>query len=294
MMTDTPLGEAFTAACVQLCAGRSINSNIADAEHLIREAAQRGAQFIQTPEQTALMELDAGTLFGNIVAENDDPALRRFRAVAKELGVWLHIGSLAIRLSDDKAANRAFVIAPDGQIVARYDKIHMFDVNLPNGETYRESKTYQPGTVAVAADLPWIRLGLSICYDLRFASLYRHYAHAGCGMLAVPAAFTQVTGEAHWHVLQRARAIETGSFVVSAAQGGHHENGRDTYGHSVIIDPWGTVIAEADQEPGVIMAEIDPAKVAEARQKVPALSHDRDFDSVSPGVIAFETAAVGA
>ena len=294
MRTETPLGGAFTAACVQLCAGRSVNGNIVDAERFIRDAARRGAQFIQTPEQTALMELDAGVLFDNIVAEDDDPALRRFRAVAEELGVWLHIGSLAIRLSDSKAANRAFVIAPDGQIAARYDKIHMFDVNLPNGETYRESKTYQPGEAAVAVDLPWIRLGLSICYDLRFAPLYRHYAHAGCGMLAVPAAFTQVTGEAHWHVLQRARAIETGSFVVSAAQGGHHENGRDTYGHSLIIDPWGTVIAEADQEPGVILAEIDPARVAEARRKVPALSHDRDFDAASPGVVALDSAAAGA
>jgi predicted amidohydrolase len=294
-----PLGEPFAAACVQLCAGRSVEANIDEAEGLIRDAAAQGASFIQTPEQTALMELDAGVLFANITSERDDPALARFRALARELGIWLHIGSLAIRLSDTKAANRAFVIGPDGQIAARYDKIHMFDVNLPNGERYRESKTYEPGEAAVSVDLPWIRLGLSICYDLRFAPLYRRYAQAGCGLLAVPAAFTQVTGEAHWHVLQRARAIETGSYVISAAQGGHHENGRDTYGHSIIIDPWGAVIAEAGQAPCIILAEIDPAKVTEARQKVPALGHDRAFDgpdSTAGGEVAppARTVAVGA
>jgi predicted amidohydrolase len=291
---DPPLGERFTAACVQLCAGRSITANIDEAEALIRDAASHGAQLVQTPEQTALMELDAGILFANITSEADDPALARFSALAKELGLWLHIGSLAIRLSDTKAANRAFVIDPKGQIAARYDKIHMFDVNLPNGETYRESKTYQPGDAAVSVDLPWIRLGLSICYDLRFAALYRRYARTGCGMLAVPAAFTQVTGEAHWHVLQRARAIETGSYVISSAQGGHHENGRDTYGHSLIIDPWGTVLAEAGQEPSVIMAEIDPGKVAEARQRVPALIHDRDFEGPEAGVVPLSQAMAGA
>jgi predicted amidohydrolase len=291
---DPPLGECFAAACVQLCAGRSVTSNIDRAEALIRDAASQGAQFVQTPEQTALMELDAGVLFANITSEADDPALARFSALAKELGLWLHIGSLAIRLSDTKAANRAFVIGPDGQIAGRYDKIHMFDVNLPNGETYRESRTYQPGDAAVSVDLPWIRLGLSICYDLRFAPLYHRYAQAGCGMLAVPAAFTQVTGEAHWHVLQRARAIETGSFVISSAQGGHHENGRDTYGHSIIIDPWGTVLAEAGHEPCVIMAEIDPGKVAEARQKVPALTHHRTFDGPEAGVVPLSQAMAGA
>ena len=265
----------FQAACVQLCGGRDVTSNFDAAEALIREAAKSGADYIQTPEQTGIMELNPKVLFSTIVAEEDDAGVKRFAALAKELGVWLHIGSLAIRLSDSEAANRAYVFSPEGGIAARYDKIHMFDVDLPSGETYRESKTYKPGGKAVTVDLPWLRLGLSICYDLRFAYLYRTLAHAGAAMLAIPAAFTKVTGEAHWHVLQRARAIETGCFVVSAAQGGHHENGRDTYGHSLIIDPWGRILAEAGTATGVIMVEIDTALVDEARSRIPALTHDR-------------------
>ena len=268
---------SFRAACVQLRTGRDVAANIAAAEALIRAAAGEGAHYIQTPEQTALMELERKVLFATIVAEDDDPALKRFRALAAELGVWLHIGSLAIRIGEQQAANRAFVIAPDGAIAARYDKVHMFDVDLPSGERYRESATYAPGSKAVVVDLPWLRLGVTICYDLRFAALYRSLAKAGAGMLAIPAAFTQVTGEAHWHVLQRARAIETGSFIVSAAQGGHHENGRHTYGHSLIIDPWGRVVAEAGQEPGIIVADIDSAACDEARARIPALQHDRAF-----------------
>ena len=226
---------SFRAACVQLRTGRDVAANIAAAEALIRAAAGGGAHYIQTPEQTALMELERKVLFATIVAEDDDPALKRFRALAAELGVWLHIGSLAIRIGEQQAANRAFVIAPDGAIAARYDKVHMFDVDLPSGERYRESATYAPGSKAVVVDLPWLRLGVTICYDLRFAALYRSLAKAGAGMLAIPAAFTQVTGEAHWHVLQRARAIETGSFIVSAAQGGHHENGRGAQGDNRTI-----------------------------------------------------------
>ena len=265
----------FQAACVQLCGGRDVTANLDAADVLIREAARSGADYIQTPEQTAIMELNPKVLFSTIVAEEDDAGVKRFAALAKELGIWLHIGSLAIRTGEHEAANRAFVFSPEGEIAARYDKIHMFDVDLPSGETYRESKTYKPGSKAVTADLPWLRLGLSICYDLRFAYLYRTLAHAGATMLSIPAAFTKVTGEAHWHVLQRARAIETGCFVVSAAQGGHHENGRDTFGHSLIIDPWGRILAEAGTEPGVIMAEIDTALVDEARSRIPALTHDR-------------------
>ncbi|MCB1474171.1 MAG: carbon-nitrogen hydrolase family protein [Rhodobiaceae bacterium] len=276
---------SFRAACVQLRTGRDVAANIAAAEALIRAAAGGGAHYIQTPEQTALMELERKVLFATIVAEDDDPALKRFRALAAELGVWLHIGSLAIRIGEQQAANRAFVIAPDGAIAARYDKVHMFDVDLPSGERYRESATYAPGSKAVVVDLPWLRLGVTICYDLRFAALYRSLAKAGAGMLAIPAAFTQVTGEAHWHVLQRARAIETGSFIVSAAQGGHHENGRHTYGHSLIIDPWGRVVAEAGQEPGIIVADIDSAACDEARARIPALQHDRAFTLEEAGAV---------
>ena len=270
--------RTFMAACVQLRAGQDVAANIEAAEALIREAAVAGADYVQTPEQTALMELRTKALFANIVAEEDDPALKRFTALAAELGIWLHIGSLAIRVAEDKAANRAFVIAPDGSIAARYDKIHMFDVDLPSGETYRESRNYRPGEEAVTVDLPWGRLGLSICYDLRFPYLYRALAHAGAHFLAIPAAFTRQTGEAHWHVLQRARAIENGAFMASAAQAGFHADKRETYGHSIIIGPWGEILAEADGEtPQVIMADIDPALAADARARIPALRNERAF-----------------
>ena len=270
----------FRAACVQLRCGRSVNANIDAAEALIREAAAKGANYVLTPEQTALMELDRKVLFDNIVAEADDPALARFRPLAKELGLHLHIGSLAVRLSEHKAANRSFLISPDGTIIARYDKIHMFDVDLPGGENYRESATYRPGEQAVVADLPWGRIGMSICYDLRFAYLYRMLAQGGARFLTTPAAFTKQTGEAHWHVLQRARAIETGCFVFAAAQGGHHENGRDTFGHSMIVDPWGRILAEAGIDPCVITADINVEEVSVARHRVPALTHDREIELV--------------
>jgi deaminated glutathione amidase len=273
-MSEAP---RFAAACVQLCGTRDYARNIAEASELIREAAGRGAHYVQTPEQTSIMELKRDALFAVIVPEEQDRALKAFRQLASELGIWLHIGSLAIRIDDARAANRAFLITPEGAIAARYDKIHMFDVDLPNGETFRESGTYRPGEAAVVADLPWARLGLSICYDLRFPHLYRALAQAGATVLTVPAAFTRQTGEAHWHSLQRARAIENGAFVISAAHGGRHENGRETFGHSLIVAPWGEILAEAGTEPGVILAEIDLAEVQEARGRIAALTHDRPF-----------------
>jgi predicted amidohydrolase len=194
----------------------------------------------------------------------------------------VHIGSLAIRISPDRAANRSFLIDPKGDILARYDKIHMFDVDLAGGESYRESRNYRPGELAVLADLPWGRLGLTVCYDLRFPALYRALAEAGATMLAIPSAFTKQTGEAHWHVLIRSRAIENGCFVFAAAQGGRHENGRDTFGHSLIVDPWGRTIAEGGTEPGVIVAEINPAEVVNARARIPSLQHGRRFEIVEP------------
>ena len=198
-------------------------------------------------------------------------------ALAKDLGIWLSVGSLAIKVAADKVANRSFLMGPDGRIHARYDKIHMFDVELPNGETYEESRNYRPGGEAVVADTPFGRLGLTICYDLRFPHLYRALAKAGASYLTVPSAFTQVTGEAHWHVLLRARAIETGCFVFAAAQSGTHENGRKTFGHSLIVGPWGEVLADGGTQTGVVTADIDPARVSEARGRIPALQHDRDF-----------------
>jgi predicted amidohydrolase len=221
-------------------------------------------------------------LFAVAAEESADPALAAFREQARKLGIFLHIGSLAIKISPDKCANRGYLIDPQGEIAARYDKIHMFDVDLANGESYRESNNYKPGESAVLADLPWGRLGITICYDLRFPALYRALAEAGATMLAIPSAFTQQTGEAHWHVLNRARAIENGSFVLAAAQGGTHENGRATFGHSLIIDPWGRILAEGGTEPGAVMAEIDPAEVAKARGRIPSLQHGRRFEIVEP------------
>lgn len=274
---STPLTSSFVAACVQLRAGREVAPNVALAVSLIEEAAGEGATFIATPENTSLMEAKRELLFEKTVAEEDDMALAAFRKVSAARKVWTLIGSLPIKIAADKLANRSFLIAPDGSVAARYDKIHMFDVDLGGGESYRESKNFAPGAQAVTADLPWGRVGLTVCYDLRFPQLYRALAQSGARYLTVPSAFTRPTGEAHWHVLLRARAIESGAFVFAPAQGGMHENGRETYGHSLIIAPWGEVMAEAGTEPGIILAEIDPAKISEARDRVPSLTHDRDF-----------------
>jgi len=272
----------FRAALVQMRCGREVEPNLDAADKAVREAAAGGAGFVQTPENTSLMELKTRLLFEKTLPEEGNPAVERFSALARELGLWLHIGSMAVRLSDIKVANRAFLFAPDGGIAARYDKIHMFDVDLPGGETYRESKNYQPGGEAVLADLPWGRVGITTCYDLRFPAVYRTLAHNGAVFLTAPSAFTRQTGEAHWHVLLRARAIETGCFVFAAAQGGVHENGRETYGHSLIVSPWGEILAEADTEPGVIFADIDTALVEDARSRIPSLTHDREFGIAAP------------
>jgi predicted amidohydrolase len=209
--------------------------------------------------------------------EAEHPGVPAFQALAAELKAWLLIGSLAVKLDAKTCANRSFLFDPQGRIAARYDKIHMFDVDLANGETYRESATFRPGEQAVTADLPWGRVGLTVCYDLRFAYLYRALAQAGASFLTVPAAFTVPTGEAHWHVLLRARAIETGCYVFAPAQCGEHAEGRKTYGHSLIVAPWGEVLADGGEEVGIIYADVDPAKVTKARNMVPALRHDRPF-----------------
>lgn len=269
-------------ALVQMSATRDIDENVAAACGFVREAASRGARYVQTPEVTTLMELDRERLFAVTGPEQGNRALASFTDLARDLGLWLHIGSMAVKVDDDRLANRSYVIGPDGRIAARYDKIHMFDVDLPNGESYRESRNFQPGDRAIAADLPWGRLGLSICYDMRFPALYRALAEAGSSFFAIPSAFTRQTGEAHWHLLARARAVENGCFVFAAAQGGMHENGRETFGHSLIVDPWGKVLAEDGTEPGLVMAEVDPAAVAAARSRIPSLQHGRRFEVVEP------------
>ena len=272
----------FKAAMIQMRSGLTPGANSDDAVRMIGEAKSAGADYVLTPEMTNILAAKREQLFSVVVEEEADPSLATLREVARKLGIYVHIGSLAIRISPDRAANRSFLVGPKGDILARYDKIHMFDVDLAGGESYRESRNYRPGELAVLADLPWGRLGLTVCYDLRFPALYRALAEAGATMLAIPSAFTKQTGEAHWHVLMRARAIENGSFVFAAAQGGKHENGRDTYGHSLIVDPWGRIIAEGGTEPGVIMAEINPAEVASARARIPSLQHGRRFEIVEP------------
>ena len=271
-------GNTFTAAMVQMRTGLLPGPSLEQGTALIREAAKQGAQYVQTPEVSNMMQLNRKALFEHLATEEDDVSLKAYRALAKELKIYLHVGSLALRFSPEKAVNRGFLISPEGNILACYDKIHMFDIDLPGGESYRESANYQPGESAVISDLPWGRIGLTICYDLRFPALYRALAESGASFLTVPSAFTRKTGEAHWHVLLRSRAIETGCFVFAAAQCGLHENKRETYGHSLIVAPWGEILAEGGTEPGVILAEIDSAAATSARQRVPNLRHDRDFE----------------
>ncbi len=276
------LAGTFTAALVQMRSGFVPQANLDVAVKLIGEAKSAGADYVQTPEMTNIMVIERDQLVAAAVAEESDACLAMFREIARALGLYLHVGSLAIKVSPDKAANRSYLIDPKGEIAARYDKIHMFDVDLDNGESYRESRSYRPGDFAVVTDLPWGRLGMTICYDLRFPALYRAVAEAGASFLAVPAAFTRQTGEAHWHILLRARAIENGCFVFAAAQGGKHENGRETFGHSLIIDPWGRILAEGGTEPGVVLAKIDPAEISAARAKIPSLQHGRRFEILEP------------
>ena len=247
----------------------------------IGEAAAQGAQIVFTPEMSGLLDRDRARAAGHICAEADDPVLAAVRSAAARHKVWVHLGSLALRGSGDKFVNRGFLIRPDGEIAARYAKIHLFDVALGT-ESWRESAAYDAGEEAVVAETPWGALGLTICYDVRFPALHRALAQAGAQIIAVPAAFTRPTGQAHWHVLLRARAIETGCWVVAAAQTGEHADGRATYGHSLVISPWGEVVLDMGEAPGIGLATIDMAAVATARGKAPALDHARPFRVVGP------------
>ncbi|MFZ4808350.1 MAG: carbon-nitrogen hydrolase family protein [Hyphomicrobiaceae bacterium] len=270
---------AVRVALVQMCSGRDVAANVAAASALVREAAAAGATYVQTPEVTTLIEPDGSRLFAAVTPEHDRAAIDGFSNLARDLGLWLHIGSMAVRVAPDKVANRAFLFDPRGVAVATYDKIHMFDVSLPGGETYRESKNYRPGAVAPVVRTPWGKIGITICYDLRFPQIYRALAKAGAEILAIPSAFTVPTGAAHWHTLMRARAIENGCWILAAAQAGTHESGRKTYGHSLIISPWGEIVAEAPTlHPSVIMADVDLSAVADARRRIPSLQHDRPFE----------------
>lgn len=264
----------FKTACVQVNASDDMAANIDEACELAREAAVLGAEFVLFPENVAMMTFGPDNIRAQARSQDRHPAIEAFSALAVELDIWLHGGTLAI-WNGDKIANRSFVFSPDGKIASTYDKIHMFDVDLANGESYRESATFSPGSETVLVDLPWGGLGLSTCYDVRFPYLYRALAHGGATMLAVPAAFTVPTGEAHWHVLLRARAIENGCYVFAPAQTGSHAGGRKTFGHALIIDPWGRVLADAGEKPGFIIVDVDPNLVLEARAMVPSLMHTR-------------------
>lgn len=273
----------LTCAAVQMRSTTDIAANRDDFERLVREAAGRGASYVQTPEMTGLIQKNRKALLEEISSEADDPIAATAAALAKGLGIWLHVGSTPIALGDGKVANRALLFGPDGQKRVSYDKIHMFDVDLDNGESWRESAVYQPGDSAVTVQMDDALLGLAICYDVRFPDIFRKQALAGAEILTSPAAFTRQTGEAHWHVLLRARAIENGAFMIAAAQGGTHEDTRETFGHSLIVDPWGRILAEKDDdEPGVITASIDLDAVLEARQKIPNLKNIRQFNLVGP------------
>ena len=281
---------AFTAACVQFTAARDHEPNIQIVSELVRRARGAGADLVLTPENTGLIEPIGKLRREKARDEANHPVLAALRDVARETGAWLLIGSLAVDIAkepgiaegDRRLANRSYLIDAGGGIVARYDKIHMFDVDLAGGESYRESNAFRPGGEIVLALTPWGVLGMTVCYDLRFPQLYRALAHGGADFLAIPSSFTVPTGKAHWHVLLRARAIENGCFVFAPAQWGEHAERRRTYGHSLIVDPWGEVLADAREGVGIVSAPIDPARIAEVRRMVPSLNHDRPFTMQQP------------
>ena len=268
---------AFKAACVQLNSGNDLAANLRAAETAIRSAAASGAQLIMLPEYAAMMDGSGRVMRENSPAEDGHPALDRFRVIARETKAWLLVGSLTIKVDDERMVNRSYLLSVTGEIAARYDKIHMFDCTLPSGKVIRESSAYRPGEAAVIAPTPWGPLGMTICYDLRFPQLYRALAQAGALFLAVPSSFQRETGVAHWHALLRARAIENLSYVFAPAMCGEHPGNRTTYGHSLIIDPWGKILAELGDEPGIALADIDVDRVAKVRGMLPSIEHDRPF-----------------
>ena len=269
--------ETVRVACVQPSSGQDLDENLRAAGALVREACADGAQFVALPENVALMEHRTALVQASAAPLTSHPAVEFFRTLAEETGVWMLAGSMAATAGDGRAANRSVLIDPAGVIVATYDKIHMFDVDLPTGESYRESEVFRPGGQAVVAETPWGGLGMTVCYDLRFPQLYRALAHAGARLITVPAAFTKHTGEAHWHVLLRARAIETGCFVIAPCMWGSHSGDRKTYGHSLIVDPWGEVLADGGEGIGIAAADLELTRVERARATIPALDHDRTF-----------------
>ena len=270
------------AALLQMCSGIDPEDNARVLVEGVAEAAAGGAVMLFTPEMSALLDRNRQRAAPHIVAEEASPLLGALREAAARHGIWVALGSMAVLGADGRWANRALVIDAAGNVAARYDKIHMFDVDLASGETWRESAAYQPGEAVVTVESPLGRLGLSICYDIRFPALFEALGRARCEVIAIPAAFTRPTGAAHWHVLQRARAIEASAYVLSAAQVGRHADGRETYGHSLAIDPWGEVLLDMGEGVGLGFAEIDPARIAEVRAQVPSLANRRPIPKSAP------------
>lgn len=269
--------SSLKVACIQLNSGPVISENIVTAERMIRQAAGVGARLIATPENTCQIRTPAAAKLEKPIAQEDHPGVKRFADLAKELGVWLLIGSIAVRASETKLHNRSFLFDDQGNLAAHYDKIHMFDVVLSETEKYAESDQIEPGRETVVTKTPWGIAGLSVCYDLRFPHLYRDLAKAGAGIIFIPAAFTVPTGRAHWETLVRARAIENGAFVIAPAQTGEHEGGRKTWGHSLIVDPWGKILADGGESPGIITADLDLSEIETTRNRIPSLTHDREY-----------------
>ncbi|MBP2232329.1 putative amidohydrolase [Azospirillum agricola] len=277
------MSGVLKAACVQVNAGTELEPNLAAAGDLVRRARDAGADFIALPENVGWIVQGRAKTMARVKSEAEHPGVPFFAGLARETGAWLLSGTLHVLLDEQRVANRSYLFDPRGRAVAHYDKIHMFDVDLKDGESYRESATFRPGERAVVAATPWGGVGMTICYDVRFPYLHRALAKAGASILTAPAAFTVPTGRAHWHTLLRARAIETGCFVIAPAQTGTHDEGRQTYGHSLIVAPWGEVLADAGEEVGFVVADLDMARVEEARRMVPALTHDRGFEVVREG-----------
>ncbi|MGZ8202824.1 MAG: carbon-nitrogen hydrolase family protein [Burkholderiales bacterium] len=275
------MNRSFRVACLQTQTGNDLAANLEVVTRMTREAAAGGAQFVLTPEYTLMMDGSGRTMRERALDADGEPALPQLQALAKECSVWLLVGSLTLKTEGERIANRSYVLSSEGAVVATYDKIHMFDCVLPDGKVIRESSAYRPGDRAVVAETPWGRFGLTVCYDLRFPQLYRALAKAGALYLTIPSSFQRVTGKFHWHTLIRTRAIENACFVFAPAMCGEHPGNRATYGHSLVVDPWGEVLADGGEAPGIVYADIDPARVAEVRRMLPCLEHDREFRAPS-------------
>lgn len=271
------MSQPFRAACLQLNSGSNLAVNLATVKTMVAEAAKSGAQLVLTPEYSLMMDGSGRVMRAGALDADGGATLVELQKLARSNKIWLLLGSLTLKTGEERIVNRSYLIAADGTVVATYDKIHMFDVTLPDGKVIRESSSYRPGEQAVIAETPWGLLGMTVCYDLRFPHLYRALAQRGAQFINVPASFQRQTGKAHWHTLLKARAIENAAYILAPAMCGEHPGNRQTYGHALIVDPWGEVLADGGEEPGIIYADIDPARVAKIRGMMPSLRHDRPY-----------------